>query len=164
MHLDHVAKDSTVTCTIIYLKMATEHTLANWYLALHRLKVDEKELWFFDNDEKNLHAKWRRRIHKASFNQPTDYDDMLQREAETDFNTSVLLDEYSKPSTPCQKMARQLRRRRKLEQTRKREAVDARNERYVRRKGLLEPTSLVKKSKRIKWKGRMDTSRTSSIT
>ena len=59
--------------------------------------------------------------------------------------------EYLMPSTPQQKMARQLARQRQLEAMRAREAALAREERLLRRQGLLNPR-VVKNSKRIKWK------------
>ena len=59
--------------------------------------------------------------------------------------------EYLMPSTPQQKMARQLARQRQLEAMRAREAASAREERLLRRQGLLNPR-VVKNSKRIKWK------------
>ena len=59
--------------------------------------------------------------------------------------------EYPMPSTPQQRMARQLARQRQLEAMRAREAALAREERFLRRQGLLNPR-VVKNLKRIKWK------------
>ena len=59
--------------------------------------------------------------------------------------------EYPMPSTPQQRMARQLARQRQLEAMKAREAASAREERFLRRQGLLNPR-VVKNSKRIKWK------------
>ena len=59
--------------------------------------------------------------------------------------------EYPMPSTPQQRMARQLARQRQLEAMRAREAASAREERFLRRQGLLNPR-IVKNSKQIKWK------------
>ena len=64
--------------------------------------------------------------------------------------------EYPMPSTPQQKMARQLARQRQLEEMRVREAAQAREERFLRRQGLLNPPKKTVNTKRIKWKDDSD--------
>lgn len=70
-----------------------------------------------------------------------------QGEEEVDYSLEV---EYPLPSTPQQKMARQLVRQRQLNEMRVREAALAREERLLRRQGLW--TSRTKSTKRIQWK------------
>ena len=78
--------------------MPTEPTLANWYLHVQRWMKKNSGFSIMMTVQTNLHAKWRQGLlsvvmnlrqggsfvaHKAPFNQPTDYDAVLQWEAET---------------------------------------------------------------------------------
>lgn len=64
--------------------------------------------------------------------------------------------EYPMPSTPQQKMARQLARQKQLEEMRVREAAQAREERFLRRQGLFNLPRKANNTKRIKWKDDSD--------
>ena len=67
--------------------------------------------------------------------------------------------EYPEPSTPQQKMMRQLARQKQLEDMRVRETALAREERYQRRHGLACPQpskSSGSRSKRVQWKNKSD--------
>ena len=67
--------------------------------------------------------------------------------------------EYPEPSTPQQKMVRQLARRKQLEDMRMRETALAREERYQRRHGLCNfacPQPTIKSAKRVQWKSGND--------
>ena len=66
-------------------------------------------------------------------------------------------EEYPQPSTPQQKLIRRLARQKQLEEMRAREAAQSREERLLRRKGVLPDIKAVQSSaKRISWRDETD--------
>ena len=65
-------------------------------------------------------------------------------------------EEYPQPSTPQQKLMRRLARQKQLEEMRAKEAALLREERLLRRKGILPKSHSQGSSKRISWKDETD--------